>query len=109
MAKIKYHHCVPIYYRKFTKLGVTVNYKVTFDVGTNPDDEEHLIVVVDVSNLKDGKSHPRVESVITPDGVTHDAAEIHDGKHDPHDHGKKWKKDIQKHLKKRFEEFKKRI
>tara|TARA_B110000285_G_scaffold72576_1_gene83587 strand:- start:289 stop:699 length:411 start_codon:yes stop_codon:yes gene_type:complete len=106
---MKYRHFVPIYYSKFTKGGVTVNFKVTFDVGSNPDDEEHLIAVVDVSELKSGKGFPIVESVITPDGVMHDAADIHDGGHDPHDHGKKWKKDIQKNLKKKFKEFEKRI
>lgn len=39
----------------------------------------------------------------------HDAKEIHDGDHDHHDHGKKWKKEIQKNLKKRFEDFRHRI
>jgi hypothetical protein len=64
-----------------------------------------------VSPLPDGteRKFPIIESVLTPDGVMHDAKDIHDGGHDHNDHGKNWNKGIKKNLKKKFEKFRKRI
>lgn len=90
MAGQKYHEFTPITYAEIVKNNITTNYKVIFNVGKT-EDEEHLIVVVDVSPDLKGHVKPRVESIITPDGILHESDEIHNGGHDHHkDHGKKW-------------------
>lgn len=107
MARQKFKHFTPISYAKIVKNGSTVNLKVTFNVGDD-EDEEHLIVVAQIY-LHKGEMKPIIQSVITPDGVTHDADEIHNKARDIPESHKKWKKDIQKSLKRKFEDFKRKI